>query len=191
MRTSFALVVTIASTACAGLTSAPAVNPHAALLLDFETRIERYLELREKALERVGSPDVTTGPAELKTFQEALFTQIRALRPNANHGDILTPAIRSHFRSLVRPELKGEDGRDIRAKLQDDAPAPGAVPLEVNARYPAGEPLPTTPVPVLLALPTLPRGLEYRIIGTDLILLDQPANLIVDFMRNLIPATPA
>jgi hypothetical protein len=44
-----------------------------------------------------------------------------------------------------------------------------------------------------MVLPTLPRGLEYRIIGTDLILLDQPANLIVDFIRNAIqkPAAEA
>jgi hypothetical protein len=37
-----------------------------------------------------------------------------------------------------------------------------------------------------MALPRLPPGLEYRILGKDLILLDQPADVIVDYMRNAI-----
>ena len=111
-------------------------------------------------------------------------------RTAATHGDIFLPEIRVYFRQLLAPEFEGEDGRDIRAKLQDDAPAPDAVPLEVNAIYPSGTPLPTTPASILIALPPLPRGLEYRIIGRDLVLLDQPANLIVDYVRNAIPARP-
>jgi len=53
--------------------------------------------------------------------------------------------------------------------------------IDVNASYPAGAPFPSTPAPLLQTLPTLPRGLEYRIIGRDLVLLDSPANLIVDY----------
>ena len=70
--------------------------------------------------------------------------------------------------------------------MNDDAPAPGAVPIEVNGRYPAGVPFATTPYPVLLALPPLPPGLEFRFVGKDLILLDQPADVILDYMRNAI-----
>jgi hypothetical protein len=69
----------------------------------------------------------------------------------------------------------------------DDVPVPGAVPLDVNAKYPAGEPYPTTPAVVLAVLPALPTGLQYRIIGKDLILLDQPADVILDYVRNVIP----
>jgi Cu-Zn family superoxide dismutase len=43
------------------------------------------------------------------------------------------------------------------------------------------------PASVLLALPRLPPGLEYRIVGRDLLLLDQPADVIVDFIRNAVP----
>ena len=34
---------------------------------------------------------------------------------------------------LLAPELKGEQRRDIRSTLAEDAPALGAIPIEVNA----------------------------------------------------------
>jgi hypothetical protein len=158
-----------------------------AALAEFRKRIAGYMELREEVVDAAGEAEVTRDPAVISAREKVLADRIRARRANARHGDIFTPAIREAIRRLLRPELKGEQGRDIHAKLDDDAPAPGAVPIEVNAKYPAGVPMPTTPAPILLALPTLPAGLEYRIIGTDLILLDQPADVILDYIRNAIP----
>lgn len=168
--------------------TAAAVDPISGdrAIAEFGERIARYMELREEVVDEVGDAEVTRDPAVLVAREKALADRIRARRATASHGDIFTPEIRVAFRRLLRPELKGEQGKDIHAKLADDAPAPGAVPIEVNAKYPAGAPLPTTPVPILLALPTLPVGLEYRIIGTDLILLDQPADVILDYIRNAI-----
>ncbi len=164
--------------------SDPDVNARAAVLAEFRQRIDAYMELREDIVDEVGEAESTGEAARLRAREEALAARIRARRAGTKHGDILTPEIRAEFRRLLRPELKGEQGNDIRAKLNDDAPAPGAVPIEVNARYPAGVPFATTPYPVLLALPPLPPGLEFRIVGKDLILLDQPADVILDYMRN-------
>jgi Cu-Zn family superoxide dismutase len=165
-----------------------AASPDTAILVDFEERIDRYMDLRNQAADEVIDAEVTDDPARLRAREEALAARIRTLRAKAKHGDIFTPAIRTQFRLLLAPELKGEQGRDIRDILQDDAPTPGAVPIGVNARYPAGEPYPTTPASVLLILPSLPPGLEYRVIGKDLILLDQPADVILDFIRNAVPS---
>ena len=162
------------------------VNPTAALLLEFNERIEDYMELREDAAEEVADADVTRDPARIRARENALATRIRALRAAAKHGDIFTPEIRALFRRLVAPYVKGEPGRELTSTLKEDAPAPGAVPLEVNAKYPAGVPFPTTPPSLLLALPQLPTGLEYRIIGKDLVLLDQPADVILDYIQNVI-----
>ena len=162
-------------------------NDAAAALVEFRQRVETYMVLREDVVDEVGEAAVTGDPALLWAREQALAARIRARRANAKHGDIFTAETRTLFRELLRAELKGEQGEDIRAKLQDDAPAPGAVPLEVNAKYPAGLPYPTTPAVVLAALPVLPTGLQYRIIGKDLILLDQPADLILDYVRNVIP----
>jgi hypothetical protein len=90
------------------------------------------------------------------------------------------------FRRLLSRQAAGPYGGELKSTLQEDAPAPGAVPLEVNAKYPAGVPFATTPPNVLRALPRLPAGLEYRFVGKDLVLLDQPADVILDYIRNAI-----
>ena len=179
------LLLLLLTAGCAARTDA--VGPAEGAAGEFQTRVERYMELREEAAEAVLPFSETSDPARIREAQQQLAARIRAARPNARQGDILSADIRVHFRELLAPELKGEQGRDVRARLQDDAPEPDAVRLEVNGAYPPGTPFPTTPAPLLMALPPLPRGLEYRVIGRDLVLLDQPANLIVDYMRNAIP----
>lgn len=167
-------------------TSGTASNRAAAIQADFHTRIARYLELRKVAAK--GGPPLKSSedPAKIVEAQDALAARIQALRADAKPGDIFPVATRNHFRRLLMPELRGEDGRDAKAVLKDDAPAPGAIPLQVNAKYPTGKPLPTVPAKLLLALPALPMGLEYRILGKDLVLLDTDANIIVDYIRNAI-----
>ena len=70
--------------------------------------------------------------------------------------------------------------------LKDDAPSEAEVPLKVNSKYTADS-LATTPSNLLLNLPTLPKGLEFRVVGSKhLILLDVDASLIVDYIPNAI-----
>jgi hypothetical protein len=87
---------------------------------------------------------------------------------------------------LLPLHTTGDAGRELKSTVQEDAPAPGAVPLEVNGKYPAGVPFSTTPPNILGALSPLPQGLEYRFVGKDLILLGQPADVILDYIRNVI-----
>jgi hypothetical protein len=42
------------------------------------------------------------------------------------------------------------------------------------------------PPTILLYVPRLPRELEYRIVNTDLIILDVEADMIVDVLRDSI-----
>ena len=96
------------------------------------------------------------------------------------------PVVRAVFRRLLAPELKGEDGHDAKAVLKDDAPAPGTVPFKVNAKYPENQPLSTVPAAILESLPRLPDGIEYRFVDRHLILRDARANVIIDFIPNVI-----
>jgi hypothetical protein len=57
----------------------------------------------------------------------------------------------------------------------------------VNQPYPSGIPLQTTPPSLLLNLPNLPKGYEYRFVGHNLVLFDVEANLIVDLIPDTIP----
>jgi hypothetical protein len=39
---------------------------------------------------------------------------------------------------------------------------------------------------MLAALPGLPEELEYRFVGADLVLIDVPADLVVDILENAL-----
>jgi hypothetical protein len=164
----------------------PDVNPNAAAMAEFKSRVDAYAELHDRFAKGHAEPRETADPAKLNAASSALAARIQAARKDAKQGDIFTPAIRPVFRTLLAPELKGEEGREAKAALKDDAPAPGKVPFKVNAKYPDGQPLPTVPANILLTLPTLPAPLEYRIVGQHLLLLDTSADLIVDYMLNAI-----
>ena len=162
-----------------------APNADAVTQQEFRKRIDAYVEIHNKAVKEVGPLKPSKDPAEIKKNQNELAQRIAAARADAKPGDIFTPEIKARFRELLAPQLKGEDGRDAKAIVKDDAPT--AVPFKVNAVYPEGKPLPTVPAQLLLNLPPLPKEVEYRIIDKHLILRDTEANIIVDYMLNVIP----
>jgi hypothetical protein len=160
------------------------VNPDAAVLADFTARVKAYDSLRNKVDDGAAKLKESNDPVAIASAQAVLAERIRAARPNAKHGDIFTPDIRAKFLSLLRPTLKGREGAQTKATIEDEDP--GALPLKVNAKYPDKEPLSTVPPNVLASLPKLPDGLEYRFGNKHLILLDSRANLIVDFIPNAL-----
>ena len=165
---------------------AKGVNPHAAILADFKERVDGYMQVRKDAIKDAPPLKETSDVAKIKAAQDGMAAQIRAARPNAKQGDVFTPEIVAQFRRLLYPELKGEDGRDAKEILKDDAPSPASIPFKVNAKYPDGAPVPTVPASLLISLPTLPEPLQYKIIGKHLILLDEDADVIVDYAVNVI-----
>ncbi len=170
----------------AGQDKPQTVNPDAKLLVEFQDRVKKYLELHKDLEKDSAAIKESKEPGKIKAAQDELAAKIRAARPNARQGDIFTPEIAQHLRRLLSPEVKGTSGAETKQAMKEDAPAAKSVPLKVNARYPDAQPLPTMPPNILASLPKLPEELEYRIIGRDLILRDVPANLIVDFVPNAI-----
>ena len=162
------------------------VNSDGAILQDFNARVKSYLDIHKDAAKGSARLKESENPAEITAAQEALAAKIRAARPHAKQGDIFTAEIRDKFRRLLAPEMKGEDGRDAKAVMKEDAPSPAQIPFKINAKYPEGAPLPSVPSNVLLNMPKLPEPLEYRIIGKHLVLLDTGANIIVDYIPNVI-----
>lgn len=162
------------------------VNPDARVLAEFQKRVEEYVDLRDKLEDKGPAIKETKEPAHIRAAQDALAQNIRAARKAARPGDIFTPDTRALFRRLMYPELKGRAGTEAKQVIKEDAPAPASVAFKVNAKYPEDEPLPTVPPKLLAALPKLPEGLEYRIVGKNLILRDADSNLIVDFIPNAI-----
>lgn len=163
----------------------PGVNPDAAAMADFKSRVESYADLHRRLAKGDAKQDKNSTPSEINSAKTVLAAKTKAARADAKQGDIFSPSIRPVFRRLLAPELKGEDGRNAKAVLKDDAPAPGSVPFKVNAAYPENQPRPTVPANLLLTLPPLPEPLEYRIVGQHLLLLDTATDLIVDYMLNV------
>jgi hypothetical protein len=164
----------------------PDVNKDAAAIAEFKIRVDAYADLHRRLAKGEASQKETHDAARLNVAKATLTARVQAARSTAKQGDIFMPAIRPVFRRLLAPELKGEDGRDAKAILKDDAPAPGTVPFKVNAKYPGDQPIPTVPASVLLSLPALPAPLEYRIVGQHLLILDTAADLVVDYLLNAV-----
>lgn len=160
-------------------------NPDAAVLADFNARLEKYVKFQRGVADDSPRLKETSNPAEIAAAQELLAAKIRTLRKNAKRGDIFTPQVSALFRRLMYPELKGAEGRETKADIKEEAAEQGSVKFAVNAKYPDSS-LPTVPANILAVLPALPKDVEYRIIEQHLILRDVDANIIVDFIPNAI-----
>ena len=160
-------------------------QPDARTLADFGSRIEKYLQSRQKA---GGAPKPAKEPEKLAEHRKETAAKLRAERTEAKQGDIFSPEIAGYFRKQIAATFAGPGGPKIRASLRRAEPVRGIV-LKVNGAYPPSLPLQSTPPTLLLNLPRLPKELEYRIVGRDLALHDTVTNLIVDFISNAIPVS--
>lgn len=177
----------IALVAGCGLLLAAAQNQpdDAQVVKDFAARIDQYMSL-EKQQAALLKP--TDSPDKLAAQRNQMSVKMRAARSNAKQGDIFTPEIAAYFKRQIAATLAGADGAKIRASLRHAEPL-RPIRLRVNARYPQKVPLQSTPPTLLLNLPRLPKELQYRIVGHDLVLYDAPANLIADYISNAVPAS--
>jgi hypothetical protein len=152
----------------------------------FNQRIGEYVKIHKASKgEAGGGLKNTSSPGEIQANQRSLAEAIRKARPDARQGDIFSAEIAAEFRRLLAATLEGPGGARIRESLQRGEPA-RPPDIRVNAVYPPGFPLQSTPPSLLLNLPKLPPELEYRVAGHDLILRDREANLIVDFIPDAI-----
>jgi len=130
----------------------------------------------------------TTDIAQLEERRGALRRIMIAARPDAKQGDLFTPPVAALFRKPIAQAIDGPSGDKVRRSLQGAEPiaAAEAARIAVNRDYPNqnGQPLQSAPATLLQCLPVLPKGLEYRMVGSILVLRDTEANLVVDFLPN-------
>ena len=108
--------------------------------------------------------------------------------PNARAGTIFTAWPAQLIREIIWTTLvEHEYEPDEVIGWLNDEPTPGARRPVVHGSYDWR--LGAWMWPALLrALPALPPELEYRIVETDLILIDLHANLVVDILENAMPS---
>lgn len=170
------------------LLPAQAVNQDSLLVVDFQNRVDAYMKVRKRAQSDVPALKPTDSSEDIAEHKRHLLHKIREARPHARQGTVFTPQVSDLFRRLIAADLRGPDAEQVRASLRRAAPV-SPLSLRPNASYPEGLPLQSTPPSLLLDLPRLPQGLEYRIVGRDLVLLDVDAGLIVDYLPRALPPT--
>jgi hypothetical protein len=169
-------------------------SPKDAPVDDFQQRLEDYVKIRKDATDKVPQLQKKAEPEQILQRELALGEAIRKARPRAQAGDILTPEVAPVLRQILKSTFSGERKTDMKASVKEGNPkhekAPGEVEpvLKVNEVYPKNAPLSTVPPTILARLPKLPKDLEYRFVGRTLILRDRDSNLIVDFMKDAVPA---
>ncbi len=165
--------------------SAPPPNAQdAPVVKDFQERVAQYMKLRTK--EAGKSPRPTAATDKLADKRDQMADSVRDLRSVARQGDIFTPPVTQYFRRQIAATLNGPQGARIRASLKHAEPLHG-MSLRVNEPYPQSIPLQSTPPSLLLNLPTLPKELQYRIVDSELVLLDIGPNIVVDYIPHVFP----
>jgi hypothetical protein len=168
----------------ADLQSAKPANRDATGLAAFVAQAEAYVALQKK----LGSTlDITltetASQAEIASREKALGDAVRRARSTVKRGSIFNDNAARVLRRIVRADYRQRTGQ--KKRLQEDE-VPEFQPV-LNQAYPSTAALATFPATLLAALPKLPEPLEYRLVSNHLILRDIEANIIVDYVPNIIP----
>lgn len=152
---------------------------------DFAARVAQYVELQQELEKKLPKLSSKSTPEEVDAHRTALAEMTRTSRADAKLGDIFEPEAQKQIRKMIAEELKGPDAPRLRATIMDEDTS--GVPLRLNQPYPDEQAVSLVPPTILLKLPLLPDPIKYRFVRRHLVLLDEKANLIIDYMANVVP----
>lgn len=161
------------------------VESQSAALAAFDAAIQQYLKVRESLATEIPPLRVTDNVAEIDERSDMLALAIQRARPNALQGEFFSPAVARAFHERLTAALREYDIASLLGLDDPDERSEIRV-LRTNTRFPNATPLATMPAAALQALPPLPDALEYRFVGTDLILRDRNARLILDYIPGVL-----
>jgi hypothetical protein len=177
------------------------VEMDAETLEKFREEIHEYVKLRKSALTQVPAVAPKSSPEQLTARQRALTQAIVKYRKGKKRGNIFKPEVEAAIRRTLQREFTGPDGPALMNEIRSGNPrlegnprsqdptqeTMPAVRLAVNAVYPDAAPFSSVPPSLLLKLPLLPEEVRYRFVGRTLILRDTEANVILDFIPDVVP----
>lgn len=170
---------------------APAVDGRTTLspadigaIAEFNANVRTYCLLREE----IGMPSsrIFSDPKDLLILRDVLRHAIQEHRPLAQSGEIFTAGPAAVFRRIIATTAAAEHVtlKDVVHAMRADR-SPGALRPVVNESYDWRLGAWMWPA-LLLELPPLPEDLEYRIVDTDLVLIDLRAGLVVDILKDAL-----
>jgi hypothetical protein len=176
------------------------VDMEAHVLKKFEQEIREYVDDRKK-LTKGTTVSGQSSPEELAAFQKNLTESTVRHRRGEKQGNIFKPSVEAAIRHILAREFAGPDGPALISAIKQGNPSVEGNPspqdpskevkqsvvVAVNAVYNDAAPFSSVPAKLLLNLPLLPEEVRYRFVGRTLILRDTEANVILDFIRDVVP----
>lgn len=151
-------------------------------LSDLDARLRAYVTLRQRLLRSTGIAVMPDDEGEFAGDQ--LRDVIVAARPQARQGDFFTAAAGAVIAARIDRALLRGVALTSRRLYE---PLPGEPPPAVNSAVPFVSGTVTWPA-LFMELPVLPPELGYALWGRDLVLVDLPANLVLDVLPDALPA---
>jgi hypothetical protein len=182
------------------LVPAQTVDMDAHVLKKFEQEIQEYVQARKKLTKDV-MVTARSSPEELAAYQRNLTEATVRHRRGEKQGNIFKPEVEAAIRRILAREFSGPEGRALIKAVKQGNPAVEGNPsprdptkeakqpvvVAVNAVYNDAAPFSSVPPRLLQNLPLLPEEVRYRFVGRALILRDTEANVILDFIKDVIP----
>lgn len=179
--------------AVGGQTQTEAVQetgPHGkqARFREFLDKVKQYDKLRNSLREGIPAAGKKASAEEIKKHQETLAGKVQEARKDAKPGDLFTANSQKAFRRSIDRAHSGTRAKKIDRTIVQGEPV--KIDLYVNKAYPEKMPITTVPPTLLQHFPKLPKKIEYRIVGDDLVLHDTESNLVIDIFSGAFPNAP-
>lgn len=177
-----------AGAAGAGQRSDSAPTDEAAAVAQFQAALADYMLVRERLRSEIRGPVAFSTAVELNQASDALAGAIQRARSGARPGSIFVGPVATMLKRRVDEVVRRDRLGPVLANIDDEETTPKTP--SVHLRFPAASQMATMPPALLAALPPLPKELEYRIVGTFLVLRDIDAALILDYIPAAVPRKP-
>jgi hypothetical protein len=170
-------------------------------LAGFQEQIQQYVDLRKKILADIPPLSDKSTATELAAHHQALAAAIVSHREGESRGNIFNSSVEAGIREILTHQFSGSDGPALIDGVKQGNPKTEGNPeageptsesspevtVAVNAVYNSAAPFSSVPPSLLLNLPLLPEQVSYRFVGRALILQDTEANVILDFIPDVVP----
>ena len=164
------------------------VVDEAAAIAQFEAAIAKYMALRQRLRSEITGPVPNSTPTELTRASDSLAAAIQRARSGAKEGNIFIAPVTVVVKRRVEEVIRRDQLGPILANIDDEEPS--VKTPSIHLRFPLASQMATMPPSLLAALPELPKELEYRIVGSYLVLRDVDAALIIDYIPAAVPRKP-
>ena len=190
LRPMAAAIGALLITAGATVSSAQLPPADTPAMRQFSEATRSYAWLHRRVENNLSPLEVTANPDTIHRAVQEMSAAIRIARAGARQGNFFTDALAAELRLRIDNALatNGLTAADVHAAEAADGIDPAMVRLTVNGPFPWIYATAMFPC-VSRALPELPPELQYRMVGSTLVLIDVHASLVLDLLPHALADT--